>query len=294
MNQQRASISIAMIARDEEAILRRTLESVRWADEIVIVDSGSVDRTPEIARSVGARHHFNRDFRGHAEQKNVAIDLCTSDWILLLDADEAVSAQLAAEIQQVLVHAPVDAYWLPRSNLFLTRWLKHGGFYPDRKLRLFRRGAARVEEGAGPHGTPQYSGATGTLQGDLLHYAYPALDLYVEHMNRYSSEVADVLIARREPFSSGRFIGLGILNPLFTFIKNYFFRLGFLDGTEGFLLHLNHSLYVHWKYAKVWEAARRRALGFEEGPVHQDVKSGLRARPPKTTVRSESTETSKR
>jgi glycosyltransferase involved in cell wall biosynthesis len=281
MNPERVTLSVAMIARDEEAVLSRTLESVRWADEIVIVDSGSVDRTPEIAHSFGAKHFFNRDFRGHAEQKNVAIDLCTSDWILLLDADEAVSPQLATEIQQVL-HAPrYDAYWMPRLNLFLTRWLRHGGHYPDRKLRLFKRNAARVEEGVGPHGTPQFHGATGTLKTDLLHYAYPSLDLYIEHMNRYSSEAADVLIARgREEHSTLVFAAQAILNPLLTFIKNYIFRLGFLDGTDGLILHLNHSFYVHWKYSKIWEAKLRRKKGFESGPIHHDIQTGLRARPP--------------
>jgi glycosyltransferase involved in cell wall biosynthesis len=261
--------------------LPRTLESVRWADEVVIVDSGSVDRTPEIARSFGAKHHFNRDFRGHAEQKNIAIDLCTSDWILLLDADEAVSEPLAAEIQEVLAMPVCDAYWIPRSNLFLTRWLRYGGFYPDKKLRLFKRGAARVEEGVGPHGTPVYRGATGSMRSDLLHYAYPELDLYIEHMNRYSSEAADVQIGKKRFMSTWAFMGLGFANPVFTFLKNYLFRLGFLDGADGLILHLNHSFYVHWKYAKIWEAGRRRNKNIELTMVRHDVESGLRARPPK-------------
>jgi glycosyltransferase involved in cell wall biosynthesis len=277
----RATLSVAMIARDEEANLARTLESVRWADEIVIVDSGSVDRTPQIAASFGARHFFHRDFRGHAEQKNIAIDHTTSDWVLLLDADEAVSAELAREIQEVLAAPRYDAYWLPRLNLFLGRWLRHGGFYPDRKLRLFRRGSARVEEGAGPHGTPQFDGPSGKLRHNLLHNAYPSLDLYIEHMNRYSSEVADTLAAKGKGSSSWLFLlASAVLNPMATFLKNYIFRLGFLDGLEGLLLHLNHSLYVHWKYSKVWEAAKRRRSSHEPLPIHPDIQSGLRARPP--------------
>jgi glycosyltransferase involved in cell wall biosynthesis len=277
----RATLSVAMIARDEEANLARTLESVRWADEIVIVDSGSVDRTPEIAASFGAKHFFHRDFRGHAEQKNIAIDRTTSDWVLLLDADEAVSPELAHEIQQALAAPRYDAYWLPRLNLFLGRWLRHGGFYPDRKLRLFRRGAARVEEGAGPHGTPKFAGPTGILKHDLLHYAYPTLDLYIEHMNRYSSEVADALAAKGKGSTSWLYlVALAVLNPVAAFVKNYVFRLGFLDGLEGLLLHLNHSFYVQWKYSKLWEAARRRKSSREPLPVHPDIQSGLRARPP--------------
>lgn len=274
MNAARATISVAMIARNEEENLRRTLESVRWTDEIVIVDSGSTDRTPEIAQSFGATHVFHRDFRGHPEQKNIAIDLCTSDWILLLDADEVVSPELRREIEEVLRNPQFSAFWIPRRNLFLTRWLRHGGFYPDRKLRLFRRGAARVEEGVGPHGTPKFEGRCGVLSGDLMHYAYPALDQYLEHMNRYSSEASEFLYVQGKTSRSWfSFLWNAVVNPAATFIKNYLFRLGFLDGPEGLLLHLNHSLYVHWKYAKAWEIATRGKLD----PSRED-EPGLRAR----------------
>lgn len=253
MNGKRATISVAMIARNEEDNLPRTLASVRWVDEIVVVDSGSIDRTPEIARSFGAKHSFNRDFRGHSEQKNVAIDQCTSDWILLLDADEALSPELAGEIRKTLEAPQCEAYWIPRLNLFLDRWMRHGGLYPDKKLRLFKRGSARVEEGAGPHGTPQYAGPKGTLKNDLLHYAYPSLDLYMEHMNRYSSEITEALLKKHG------YAGLfwkSLAFPLAAFLKNYVLRRGFLDGHAGLLFHLNHSVYVHWKYAKAWEAVK--------------------------------------
>jgi glycosyltransferase involved in cell wall biosynthesis len=254
----RATLSVAMIARNEEANLPRTLAAVRWADEIVIVDSGSVDRTPDIARSFGAKHSFNRDFPGHAAQKNVAIDKCTGDWILLLDADEVVSPELAEEIQKMLESPKYEAYWLPRLNLFLSRWMRHGGVYPDHKLRLFKRGSARVQEGVGPHGTPQYDGPKGTLKHDLMHYAYPTLELYLGHMNDYSTEITDVIVkSGKTSRSFAAFLWNGVLNPIATFIKNYFFRLGFLDGREGLLFHLNHSVYIHWKYAKAWEATQK-------------------------------------
>jgi glycosyltransferase involved in cell wall biosynthesis len=250
----RPTLSIAMIARNEEANLPRTLESVRWADEIVIVDSGSTDRTPEIAASFGARHFFNRDFRGFAPQKDLAIDSCTSDWIYLLDADEVVTPELAMEIQETIRNPKFDAYWQPRLNLFLGRWIRHGGFYPDRKLRLFRRGAAHMA-GAEPHGSPQCSCPSGTLKSDLLHYAYPDFRLYLRHMNGYSSDSANLVAAQGRASSSFLwFAAKGLLNPALTFLKNYIFRLGFLDGREGFILHLNHSAYVHWKYVKAWQA----------------------------------------
>ena len=254
----RKTLSVAMITMNEEANLPRTLESVRWADEIIVVDSGSKDRTLEIAQSFGAKTSYHA-FGGHGEQKNVALDLCTSDWILLLDADEVLTPELQQEIQQTLAGEPptgepkYGAYWIPRLNLILGRWMRHGGFYPDHKLRLFRRGSARLSEGVGPHSTPQFEGPRGTLKHDMLHYAYPDLTVYLEHMNRYSGEIAQLLHQRgRNSTSLPAFLWNAVLNPWATFVYNYFFRLGFLDGREGLLLHLNHSVYIHWKFIKAW------------------------------------------
>ena len=245
-----------MIAMNEEANLPRTLESVRWADEIVIVDSGSNDRTLEIAASFGAKTSFHA-FGGHGEQKNVALDLCTSDWIFLLDADEVLTPELQEEIKRLLGGAAGEpqfgAYWVPRLNLYFGRWVRHGGFYPDRKLRLFRRGTARLSEGVGPHSTPQFAGAKGRLKGDMLHYAYPTMGIYLEHMDRYSSDIAPLLAAKgRVSRGWGSFLWNAVANPAATFIYNYIFRLGFLDRREGLILHVNHSVYIHWKFIKAW------------------------------------------
>jgi glycosyltransferase involved in cell wall biosynthesis len=250
-----------MIAMNEEANLPRTLESVRWADEIIVVDSGSKDRTLEIAQSFGAKTSYHA-FGGHGEQKNVALDLCTSDWILLLDADEVLTAALQDEIRQVLAREDgrepkYNAYWIPRLNLIFGRWMRHGGFYPDRKLRLFKRGSARLSEGVGPHSTPQFTGPRGKLRHDMLHYAYPDMNIYLEHMNRYSSEIAVLLHNKgRDSKSLPAFLWNAVANPAATFLYNYFFRLGFLDGREGLLLHLNHSVYIHWKFIKAWWAGQ--------------------------------------
>jgi glycosyltransferase involved in cell wall biosynthesis len=253
LTKMRKSLSVAMIAMNEEANLPRTLASVRWADEIILVDSGSVDRTIEIAESFGAKTSYH-DFGGHGEQKNVALDLCTSDWILLLDADEVLTPALQDEIAKLLTDEPeYGAYWIPRLNLIFGRWMRHGGFYPDHKLRLFRRGEARLSEGVGPHSTPQFQGRRGKLKNDMLHYAYPDMIVYLEHMNRYSSEIAQLLHRKgRTSKSLPAFVWNAVLNPAATFIYNYFFRLGFLDGREGLLLHLNHSVYIHWKFIKAW------------------------------------------
>jgi glycosyltransferase involved in cell wall biosynthesis len=253
----RKTLSVAMIAMNEEANLPRTLESVRWADEIILVDSGSKDRTLEIAQSFGAKTSYHA-FGGHGEQKNVALDLCTSDWILLLDADEVLTPGLQDEIRRVLAcedgrEPKYGAYWIPRLNLIFGRWMRHGGFYPDHKLRLFRRGAARLSEGVGPHSTPQFKGPRGKLRHDMLHYAYPDMNIYLEHMNRYSSEIAQLLKDKgRTSKSLPTFLWNAVANPAATFVYNYFFRLGFLDGREGLLLHLNHSVYIHWKFIKAW------------------------------------------
>ncbi|HKF48861.1 MAG TPA: glycosyltransferase family 2 protein [Terracidiphilus sp.] len=257
----RHTLSIAMIAMNEEANLARTLETVKWADEIIVVDSGSKDRTIEIAHSFGAKTSYHA-FGGHGEQKNVALDLCTMDWILLQDADEPLTPELQKEIQTLLAGEPrYTAYWIPRLNLIMGRWMRHGGFYPDHKLRLFKRGAARLSEGVGPHSTPQHAGPKGTLKGDMLHYAYPNLTVYLEHMNRYSSEIAQLLAAKgRTSRSLPAFLWNCILNPWATFVYNYFLRLGFLDGREGLLLHVNHSVYIHWKFIKAWWIGRKGSL----------------------------------
>jgi glycosyltransferase involved in cell wall biosynthesis len=254
---KRKTLSIAMIAMNEEANLPRTLESVRWADEIIVVDSGSKDRTLEIAQSFGAKTSYHA-FGGHGEQKNVALDLCTCDWIFLLDADEVLTPELQLEVRQLLACADgrepaFGAYWIPRLNLYFGRWIRHGGFYPDHKLRLFKRSSAWLSEGVGPHSTPQFAGPKGTLKGDMLHYAYPTMGIYLEHMNRYSNEIAQLLAAKgRVSRAWPAFFWNAVANPAATFLYNYFFRLGFLDGREGLILHLNHSVYIHWKFIKAW------------------------------------------
>lgn len=250
------TLSVALITKNEEANLARTLESVRWADEVVVLDCGSTDKTEEIAWRFGARFFFE-EWRGFGAQKNAAIARCGGDWVLALDADEEVSAELAGEIRRLLAGVPShDAYFLPRRNLFLGRWMRHGGYWPDRKLRLFRRGSAQFEESA-VHETMQCAGEAGRLSGAIIHHAYPTLAGYIEHMNRYSSLGAGQIASRgRTSRGTLSFWWNVFVNPVATFQYNYFLRGGFLDGREGLLLHLYHSVYVSWKYAKAWERAR--------------------------------------
>ncbi len=301
----RVTLSVAIITLNEEENLPRTLESVKELvraidGEIVIVDSGSTDRTLEIAHQYGAKV-FSEAWKGFAAQKNSAIAKCSGDWILSLDADESLERACAQEILWALVldmarsasglegalkatrtalewqYGPskhnedwsdwektirsaasrqrrdIVGYFIPRKNFFLGRWIRHGGFYPDRKLRLIRRGAGQwVEHGA--HPTIQVNGPTANLKHAMLHYAYPTLQGYIAHMNSYSTMQAEHLNKSR---SRGFDLLNIVINPMATFLYNYIFRLGFLDGREGLVLHLYHSAYVSWKYAKAWELNRK-------------------------------------
>jgi glycosyltransferase involved in cell wall biosynthesis len=294
-------LSIVIITHNEEDNIGRTLASVRplIADgkgEIIVVDSGSTDRTVEIAKSFGAKV-FIEEWKGYAAQKNSAIDKAAGEWILTLDADEEVEQPLAMEIAVRLpstrpnqpellervkqsrylitrqsirefkklakekgptesgIFAAVTGFWISRKNEFLGRWIKHGGFWPDPKLRLFKRGLARFERRIVHEDTKLIDGISGRLKHSLRHHSYPTLTDYIDHMNRYSSLGAEMAVASgRRGFSLFNIV----LRPIATFIYNYFFRLGFLDGREGLLLHLYHAVYVSWKYAKAWELANKK------------------------------------
>ena len=249
------SLSVVIITLNEEANLARTLASVAWADEIVVLDSGSIDRTREVAESFRVKF-FVEPWKGFAAQKNSALTKATGDWILSLDADEEVEPALAEEIRSVLIANPLVAgFAIARKNFFLGRWMKHGGFYPDSKLRLFRRAAGQFEDRL-VHEDIRLDGASASLKHNLLHHAYPTLESYIEHMNRYSSLGARMAAERRPHGFS--FLDI-VVRPKLTFLYNYIVRLGFLDGREGLLLHLYHAGYVSWKYAKAWELGRPKA-----------------------------------
>jgi glycosyltransferase involved in cell wall biosynthesis len=254
-------LSVAIVTHNEEQNIARTLASVAWAGEIIVVDSHSTDRTVEIARSFGAQV-IQRDWPGFAAQKNFAIAQCTGEWVLSLDADEELSAELQHEMQDLLKSGhDVDAYYLKRRNLFLGRWMRHGGFYPDAKLRLFRRNAADPDRtprfiDRAVHEVIAFDGPTAMLAGDLIHHAYPTLSDYIAHMDRYSTLGAQVLLdSSRNNQALPAFVARIWLVPWLGFIGNYFFRLGFLDGREGLVLHLYHATYASWKQAKAWEKA---------------------------------------
>ncbi len=249
-------LSVVIIARNEETSLPRCLESVRWADEIIVGDSGSGDRTMEVARDLGARV-FSYEWRGFGPAKQGAVDRAEGEWILSLDADEEVTPELATEIRVALGRKDhVVGYYLPRRTEFLGRWMLHGGWYPDYVLRLFRRDRGAFTS-ALVHEAVRVDGPTAYLRNDLLHYSYPTLDRYLDKFNRYTT------LAANEAFAKGQRVSLTelILNPNAKFIKQCILKGGFLDGARGLLLAILSSGYVSIKYAKLRDLWRQKEKG---------------------------------
>jgi glycosyltransferase involved in cell wall biosynthesis len=226
-------LSISIITCNEEVNLRRCLASVQGlAAEIIVVDSGSNDRTREVAQEFGSKV-IHQDWLGHRDQKNVALKLCTQPWVLALDSDEALSPELRSNIESYLAQSSsslIAGAWMNRRTHFLGRWIKHGDWYPDRKLRLFKR------EGAVWSGSPEHDYVqlpTGSkevyLQGDLLHYSFKNMRHYLEKHVHY----ADVFLLR-EQARGGKFSAVStIFRACWRFFRSYFLRLGFLDGFAG-------------------------------------------------------------
>ena len=249
------TLSVCIITLNEERNIGRTLQSVKAiADEIIVVDSGSTDATASIAQSFGAKV-FVESWKGFARQKNSALEKANCEWILSLDADEEVSPELAASIGAVVKSAkPPEfaGYTMNRRNLYFGRWIKRAGYYPDPKLRLIKRGAAEFEL-RDVHEDMKMQGPLGHLRGDLIHHAYPTLEGFIEHANRYSSLGAGMVVRERKVGFS--FINI-VLRPMVRFLWSYIFRGGFLDGREGLIVLMTHAAYVSWKYAKAWELSR--------------------------------------
>jgi glycosyltransferase involved in cell wall biosynthesis len=243
------SLSAIVITKNEEGNIRECLESIKWANEIVIVDAGSTDRTVEIAKEYTSKI-FNRPWDGYGAAKNYGLSQCTGNWILSLDADERVTSELQKEILSVLssVHQQVAALSIPRHANFLGTWINHCGWYPGRITRVFRRSAGRFTE-AKVHEGLEIQGVVIPLRSDLLHYTDPDLKHYFEKFNRYTSLAAEELTERKKRFSLFKLV----VNPLWVFVKMYIFRLGFLDGIPGLILCVLSANYVFTKYAKLWE-----------------------------------------
>jgi glycosyltransferase involved in cell wall biosynthesis len=244
-------LTVTVITRDEAANIEAALASVSWADEIVLVDSGSTDDTLAIAK----RHTpkvFVRDWPGFAAQKNWAAEQASNDWILSLDADERVPAALAAEIQRTLAAEPRNrGFRIPRVSFYLGRWIRSTDWYPDEQLRLYDRRAARWE-GTHVHERVRTTGSVGRLREEMQHFPYRNIADHLQTIDRYTTFSARQMADAGKQAGAGRLVAL----PAAAFFRNYFVRGGWRDGAVGLVVSLLNSYYVFLKFAKLWEIGR--------------------------------------
>ncbi|MBI5249495.1 MAG: glycosyltransferase family 2 protein [Desulfomonile tiedjei] len=248
-NTENPLLTIAVIARNEADRIRVLLESATIGDEILVVDSGSTDGTVEICNSFGARV-IHQQWLGYAAQKQFALEQASGLWVLSLDADEALSPQGAAEILNAINDAApeVHGFSIPRLSRYLNRWIRHGGWYPDRKVRLVRRGQGQWV-GDGLHERLEVSGEISRLERPFLHYVYRDISDQVRTMNRFSTVAA----THRRKSGSLAYLLLGLVHAVGKFLECAIWKLGLLDGVPGFIIAVNSAFYVFLKHAKAWE-----------------------------------------
>jgi len=240
------TLSVIIITKNEAKHIVACLESVAFADEFIVVDSGSTDNTVELAREFGARVEITTDWPGFGPQKNRALDLATGDWILSIDADERVTPELALAIQAAIAAPQADAYDIPRLSEFCGRFIRHSGWWPDYVLRLFKRGTARFTDAA-VHERVVSQGSVLKLKSHFEHYPYPNLDALINKINRYSSDAAAMMYARGERATIFSAMGHGF----WTFVRIYLIRRGFLDGRHGLVLAVTAAAGSFFRYAKL-------------------------------------------
>jgi len=245
-------VSALVIAYNEEPNIRACLETVTWADEIVLVDSFSTDATEKIAREFTEKV-YQHEFRGFGRLRNEALTHTSHEWVFSLDTDERATPEVRDEIRRVLKDEPdADAYFVPRRNYFLGRWIRHSGWYPDyRQPQLFRKGRMRYREDLVHEGF-ELDGRMGYLKEHVLQYPFRDIDHYLAKMDRYSDLMAQRLVQEGRRFRTHQLV----THPLFTFAKMYVGRLGFLDGMPGVILAGLYAYYAFVKYARFWEMSR--------------------------------------
>lgn len=241
-----ASLSVILITKNEAENIRACIESVAWADEIIVVDSGSTDDTVAISKQLGAQVHVH-DWPGFGVQKNRALGYATKDWVLSLDADERVTPELRAEIETILKAGQTqDSYLVPRLSNYCGRFMYHSGWYPDLLPRLFRRGKARFSDDL-VHERLIVEGSSGKLKGLLLHYAFDGMEEVLHKVNQYSTAGAAMMHKRgRKASLSG-----AVLRGLWSFFRTYILRGGILDGREGFMLAVSNAEGTYYRYLKL-------------------------------------------
>ncbi|MBI4546851.1 MAG: glycosyltransferase family 2 protein [Ignavibacteriae bacterium] len=248
----RHKLSVIVITFNEERNIVECLQSVSWADEIIVVDANSTDRTVELAKQFTPRVYV-KEWLGFAAAKNFALEQAANEWVLWLDADERATPELAGEIQHIIQNSSIihKAFQVARRAYFLGKWIKHCGWYPGYVVRLFRRESARFNDSR-VHEKLEIDGSVGRLKHDLIHYTDHNLFHYFSKFNRYTS------LAAQDLWEAGKEFSLYdvLIRPLFLFFKMYILRRGFLDGMHGLILSLLSSAYVFTKYAKLWELQR--------------------------------------
>lgn len=251
------SLSVIVITKNEESVIRRCLESVAWADEIVVLDSQSGDTTVDICRQSGARVHQAPDWPGFGPQKNRALALATGDWVFSIDADEWVTPELRTEIQRAIANpASSAAFRLPRSSSFCGRIMRHSGWSPDHVIRLFRRGSARFSDDL-VHERLLVEGAVEDLREPLMHEAIRDLDQMLYKMNDYSTASAESMRKRGKDAS----VLSALVHGFWAFFRTYILRAGFLDGREGLMLAIANAEGAYYRYLKLTLLAEKQVNG---------------------------------
>jgi len=241
-------LSVVIITFNEERNIERCISSVKdWADEILVVDSFSTDATKSICIKYGV-NFVEHIFEGHIEQKNYALSLAKNDWVLSLDADEAPDEQLVKEIIKTDRTSENLAYSMNRLTNYCGKWIRHGSWYPDKKMRLFNKKNTQWA-GINPHDKTETSANVSVkhLQGNILHYSYYSIEQHMKQLDNFSSIAANAYFNKKK---SAGFINI-VVNPFFAFFRDYFLRAGFLDGYEGFIIARFTAYYTLQKYVKL-------------------------------------------
>lgn len=239
-------LSIIIITKNEQSLIRECLESISWADEIIIVDSGSTDNTLTICREYTSHILSNEDWQGFGYQKNLALQQATGDWVFSIDADERVTPELKQQIQQAIKSDSHIAYEMPRLAFFLGKEMRHGGWWPDYVLRLFLRKKAQFSPDI-VHERVIVEGTVARLSSPLLHYSYTSLEQVLEKNDQYSTAAAIKAHAQGKQSSLGK----ALAKAGWTFLRAYIIRAGFLDGKEGFIAALSKAEETYYRQLKL-------------------------------------------
>jgi glycosyltransferase involved in cell wall biosynthesis len=251
-----SGLSALVITKDNEATIRRCVDSLAFADEVIVLDSGSTDGTIEICRTLGAQVHETADWPGYGPQKNRALDLATGRWVVSIDSDEWITPALRGEIERAIATDEKAGYAIPRRSSFCGRFMKHSGWWPDYVVRLFRREAGRFSDDR-THERLIVQGALGRLSAPIMHEAITDLDQMLLKMNAYSSSSAHARLAQGRRAT----LATAILHGAWTFFRTYVLRLGFLDGREGFILAVANAEGSYYRYVKLMLLARNSVNG---------------------------------